>query len=450
MGLRCLLTSVNTTETPYPVYPLGLAHVAGSLIAHGHTVRQLDRLSNRDSYFQNLQEIIAELRPELIGISIRNLDLEDSAKPQSFLTTVKEVVDFIRLHSNAPIVLGGPAFSLLPEKILTLLQADYGIIGEGEKALPWLARQLQELNPPTEKLINIPPQNHPWQQVYYDKTISAYYTDIGGMMNLQTKRGCPYRCNYCSYPLLEGKKIRKKDPKQVAVEAIQLKEKYGAQYLFFTDSVFNDTEGHFLDICRALIEVKNSLPWTAYFRPADLDAATMELMKQSGLDAMEIGTDSGCDHTLAALQKSFTFDAAVRLNQMADRFHIPCAHFIMFGGPGEDKETLHQSLNNIEQLRPSVVFAFNGIRILPNTGIHTLAVHQGIIDKNDDLLEPKFYFSPAISQEEIDRELRHRWQNRPDRIYPGSDSIGLIKQFHAKGHVGPIWDKIIRKGLARV
>ncbi len=448
MGMRCLLIAVNTTDTPYPVYPLGMAHVAGALSSNGHLVKQLDKQSCKDDYFPKLQTLLTEFNPEMIGISIRNLDLEDSAHPQSFMAAVRESVVFIKKHCKAPIVLGGPAFSLLPEKILEYLDADYGIVGEGEHALPWLARQIIKNTPPVERIIYNLPKKHPWQQVEYDQKICSHYTKVGGMMNLQTKRGCPYKCNYCSYPLLEGKILRKRDPQEVAEQALRLKQKFGARYLFFTDSVFNDTENHYLDICEALVQKNVSLPWTAYFRPTDIKPESMKLMKLAGLDAMEIGTDSGCNETLSALDKNFIFEDAIKLNQCAVNHEIPCAHFIMFGGPGENQQTLQQSLTNLEKLKKSVVFAFNGIRILPKTGIHFLAIEQGIIDKDDDLLEPKFYFSPNIDSQKIDTELLRQWKNRPDRIYPSSDGIDLIQQFHKKGHAGPIWDKIIRMGLA--
>ena len=55
---------------------------------------------------------------------------------------------------------------------------------------------------------------------------------------------------------------------------------------------------------------------------------------------------------------------------MAAEYKIPCAHFIMFGGPGENLRTVQESLDNLDKLHSSVLMAFNGIRILPRTGIY--------------------------------------------------------------------------------
>ena len=449
MALRCLLTSVNAVRVPYPVYPLGMAHIGGALNNHGHIVKQLDLQAAGSEYLAALAASIKELQPELIGISIRNLDLEDSSTPCSFIGEVEPIIRFIRQHSKATVVLGGPAFSLLPKKILSLLGADYGIVGEGEEAIVRLAEALEAGKPPAERLLFSQPSDNPWQAVGYDQAIAPYYISHGGMLNVQTKRGCPFSCNYCSYPLLEGRKIRKRDPGDVADEVLRLRDEFKAGYIFFTDSVFNDSGGHYLEVCEALIRRGNTLPWMAYFRPSGIDDEAMALMKRAGLDAMEIGTDAGCDECLASLGKNFTFDEAVELNDLAAHHKIPCAHFLMFGGPGETRATLERSLKNIERLRPAVVFAFNGIRILPDTGLQKLAIEQGIIAPDDDLLEPRFYFSPEITAQEIDLRLKEAWHDQADRQYPSREMEDRIAQFHAKGYPGPIWDKIIRMGIGR-
>lgn len=444
--MRCLLIATNKVQTPYPVYPLALACLAGALTEAGHQVEQYDCLSEGEDARQGLARLIDAFDPELIGLSIRNLDSEDSTRPESFLRDAEAIMQWVRARTSAPVVLGGAAFSLMPERIMDLLEPDYGIVGEGEQLIVDLAHSLTSNSPPIERILRAPLAESPWKTLSFDRRISSYYLKRGGILNVQTKRGCPYRCAYCSYPLLEGRTLRTREPAAVVEDVRRLQRDYDARYIFFTDSVFNDPAGTYLQICEELIRTGNTLPWTAYFRPSRIKKEEMALLKRAGLDAMEVGTDCGCDATLQGLNKGFTFADAVYFNDLAAAFQIPCAHFIMFGAPGETGETVRKSLDNLERLQPAVVMAFNGIRILPQTAIHARAVADGIIAEDQDLLEPAYYFSPAADTAETDALIRKKWQNRPDRICPGAADTQRVAMFHRKGFTGPIWDKIIRMG----
>ena len=160
---------------------------------------------------------------------------------------------------------------------------------------------------------------------------------------------------------------------------------------------------------------------------------------------MELGTDAASDTTLAGLGKGFDFAEVIRANDLAVELRIPCAHFIIFGGPGEDSATLAQGIDNIARLKRSVVFAFSGIRVLPNTGMEARALADGVIKPGQSLIAPLFYFSPAITSEEIDSVLRREWKGRFDRIYPASVMEERIRHLHRRGHEGPMWDFLARQ-----
>ncbi|MHB8707497.1 MAG: cobalamin-dependent protein, partial [Desulfuromonadales bacterium] len=141
---RVLLISSNTNTTPYAVYPLGMATVAGALAARGHSVRQFDCLAAGDAAASLYREIEA-FRPEIVGISLRNIDDLDSCSDSSSwcLDKVRDLLVQIRGCCAAPVVVGGPAFSLMPARLLAYLGADYGIVGEGEAAFPTLVAALE-------------------------------------------------------------------------------------------------------------------------------------------------------------------------------------------------------------------------------------------------------------------------------------------------------------------
>lgn len=447
MSAKCLIISANKVVTPYPVYPLGAACLVGALRNNGHVADHFDILA--DGGIEKLEELLKSQKYDLIGVSIRNLDSVDSAAPNHYLEDVVETVTAIRKASDTPIVLGGPAFSIMPEQLLELLEADYGVVGEGEELLPWLAGELVQGRAPFDKLHYAKPAGALWQPSDLTKTTADFYLRHGGMLNVQTKRGCPHKCSYCSYPNIEGKELRFRDPEEVATEVNRLRDHFGAQYIFFADSYFNDHEGRFLEVAEALIRNKNSLPWCAFFRPDNLAKSELALLKKAGLAAIEMGTDAAADETLAGINKSFTFDQVVELhNQIVDA-DIACAHYVMFGGPEEDASTLSAGLRNLDYLKGSVVFAFAGIRILPGTGIYQRAIDENIIDKDTPLLKPLFYFSPKISKEKIISGIKSSFAGKIDRIYPCHEFENRIETLHQMGFVGPLWDFILKKQTRR-
>ncbi len=441
MGIKCLLVSTNQTVIPYPVYPLGTAHLAGALESAGHKAYLFDLMSHGG--IDKLGERIREISPDLIGISLRNVDTVDSTAPETFMADALETMEVIRRNTKAPVVVGGPAFSIFPEEFMGLLEADYGIVGEGEILFPHLADRVKQGELPERQIYRADFKEVPWRPVQYDRDAVSFYLRSGGMLNMQTKRGCPFQCNYCSYPCLEGRQLRYRDPEDVAEEVQRLSRDLGVKYIFFTDVVFNDPQGRYLEVAEALVRIGNKTPWCAFFRPKGLTRDSLELLKASGLAAMELGTDAASDTTLDGLRKGFTFDDVVKTNELAVSLKIPCAHFVVFGGPGENRKTVEEGLHNIEKLRSSVVFAFSGIRILPGTGIYSLAVREGVIQKDQSIFQPVFYFSSTISQEELDSLLRQAWSGRFDRIYPCSLLHDRISFLHKRGHLGPMWDALI-------
>ncbi len=443
MSLNCLLISINTVSTPYVVHPLGLAHIAGALQEKGHQVRQYDVLV--EDGLKNIEQVLADFNPGLIGISIRNIDTVDSADPQFFLKAALGTIEQIKKLTTAPIVLGGGAFTLFPNEIMTHLDADFGVVGEGEDAICELAEQIVKGEAPIKgSLLQGQPRfDANWSPVAYDNRITAYYGKRGGMLNIQTKRGCPFRCDYCSYPLLEGRKFRYRDPKEVVDEAERLIRDYDCKYLFFTDSVFNDHKERYLEISEELIRRENKTPWCAYFRPSHLTRDAMDIMKRSGLHAMEFGTDASSDTTLKGMHKAFRMEDVFQTHELVREFDIPSAHFVIFGGPEETPDTLDEGLKNLSRLEGAALFGFSGIRILPNAPIHKRAIDEGVVESEDDLLEPVFYFSPHLGRQEMEDKITETWKGDGTKVFPVSQSLNSIDEMHQLGYIGPLWDKLL-------
>ncbi len=142
-NMRVLLISANTEQINMPVLPLGLAYIAAALDEHGHRVKMLNLMLKTNTQ-KALHETIDKFKPEIIGISVRNIDDQNMENPKFLLETVMDVVANCRKYSDATIVLGGAGYSIFPQATLDFLKADIGIQGEGESAFITLLKKLQQ------------------------------------------------------------------------------------------------------------------------------------------------------------------------------------------------------------------------------------------------------------------------------------------------------------------
>lgn len=443
---RVFLISSNTATDPYAVYPLGMAVVSGALKGAGHQVQQYDFLAYGQS-LANLAEKIAAFSPDIIAISLRNIDNVDSFCGDDgwYLKEVRDLIRFVRGKIVVPIVVGGPALTILPEEIASYLGVDHAIIGEGERSLPQLVADLAA----GKKVPQVIQRNEPlpgdhFSPPLYDSELIAFYLEQSGMANLQTKRGCPHRCSYCSYPHLEGFEFRFRSPRLVVDELEKLKREHGVERVFFTDSVFNDPRKEYLKLVEEMLNRDLGMGWSGFFRPQNLDRKELALMKRSGLYALELGTDAASDQTLAGLDKRLTFADVLKVNQACLDEQLPAAHFVMFGGPDEDDASVAEGLNNMAQLGQSVVFAFSGIRILPDAPLYQRAIKDGVITADTPLLKPIYYFSPQLDREKMEEKIEASFAGNRNRIFPpskGTERLMVMKDF---GFRGLMWDRLVR------
>ncbi|HOT44634.1 MAG TPA: lipid biosynthesis B12-binding/radical SAM protein [Spirochaetota bacterium] len=448
--MKILLISANTVRVPYYVYPLGLDYVAGALEGR-HTVRVADiNLYNKTA---PIIDIIRDFGPDAIGLSLRNIDNTDVHDARGFIPKYRELIASIRSVSVAPVILGGSGFTIFPRLLMTELKADYGIIGEGER-LPLLLDAIEKgadasgipgvITGTGEEKIP-PPFDDTFRRSFIGGDIAQFYTARGGILNLQTKRGCSYNCIYCTYPHIEGSALRPIPAEEVAETAVTL-EAMGGKYFFITDSAFNCDYEHSAAVARSFKSRGVTIPWGAFLAPTKPPADYYRLLSDAGMTHAEFGTESLSDAMLASYRKPFNVRDAIASHRAAVDAGLYVAHYLLLGGPGETRETIEETLRNAEGLDRTVLFFFCGIRIYPHTRIYDIALSEGQISEGDNLLEPVFYQSRGISSDEILRVVGERARGR-ENWFVGSTSehtTRLVARMHRQGHTGPLWEHMIR------
>lgn len=447
--MRVLLISANQLQVPCPVFPLGLDYVAGALEAH-HEVSVVDLCGE-----SNLETVGLKIRsfdPGLVGISLRNIDNTEANDSRSFINDYQNLVDSVREASSAPIVLGGAGFTIFPERMLAMLGADYGIAGEGEQLVELVDRLELGRDPMGLPGVVVPGGSYvrqAWQGDYRRATPDlvplTHYLANSGILNLQTKRGCPYACIYCTYPGIEGRCLRRFSPKEVGRCARGLQDA-GARFLFITDATFNCDPAHNLAVARAMHDSGLTIPWGAFFAPIPMADGYFQELAEHGLTHVEFGTEALCDSVLAAYQKPFSVEQVGKAHQQAVDAGLWVAHYFMLGGPGESPATLQETLTNVQALNRSVCFFFCGVRVYPETPLSRLAEQEGQIEVDGDLLLPLFYRSAALGEVDLEEEVRRYARGRGDWIIGagGARTERLMQMMYARGHTGPLWEKLIQ------
>ena len=451
---RILLVNFNTYDQPYPVYPLGLAYIEGALRLDGHVTEVWDVVPPGEL----LEEAARRFKPDFIGLSMRNIDNAQSHNPRSFTRDLLDCVAKLRAVTPAPMILGGSGFSIFPEQIYELSGVEYGIVGEGESAVRDLLRVLRggggalggipglmfrDAGGATVSVPRITGGPGFSGEPYHDPTRLSAYAREGSPVGLQTQRGCPLKCCYCTYPMIEGRLSRFRAGDEVAEEMARMAAG-GARQVFFVDSVFNTDNRHVADVCEAILRAGVKIQWECFLRPRDgITRELLELMRRAGLHHIEFGSDSFSDSVLRSYGKSFDFGQIRSASELAHELKIRCTHFLIFGGPGETAATMEETIARAATLPDAVFFATIGMRIYPGTPLWRLAAERHPEDVDRDwLLEPQFHLEPPLTVDSIHDRLKQVRQGASNWAIgdPPPAFVETLAKLRRRGKAANMWE----------
>ncbi|HEX9294653.1 MAG TPA: cobalamin-dependent protein [Polyangiaceae bacterium] len=368
--MRVLLVSANREKLPSPVVPIGPLAVAAAL-RDAHEVRLLDLCFEEDPNAATARAV-EQFDPELVGVGLRNLHTNAYDGMEGLIAEYRELVGQLRRMTQAPIVLGGAAYSLQPETLLERLGGDYGVVGEGERAFRAVVDSVARGEKPqriTRALAassglvkkSLAQKDRTWATSDLDELplpardlVDPRYYEFDGTDNLQTKRGCAFACAYCDYPDLEGTKVRVRDPRAVAEEMVARSGIPGVTHMFFVDSVFNVPRSHAIAVCSEIAARGNPVPWVCYASPIALDDEVVAAMARAGCQGVEIGSDAGTPRMLAQLKKPFTLEQIEGARARFRAHGIHDCHTFVLGAFDETADEVKETLAFVDRLNPDV------------------------------------------------------------------------------------------------
>ncbi len=468
--MNILLVSTNRNRQPVPVMPFGACLVAQAAEKAGHSVRFLDCMFKLNP-LRALADELEEHPPDVIGISLRNIDNNDMLHPRVFYNEVVPCVQLIKKKLRVPVVLGGAAVALMPEQLMRHTGIDLAVVRNGEDAFPRLLAVLaagqdyEALDDIAHIEHGVFHQHRRGNSSYggeslvteFDKWLDLNtYRSWFSTVPFQTKRGCPYNCVYCTYHLSEGNEYRLCSPRSAAQAIIQLTER-GMTDIELVDSVFNSPYDHALSFCEEVARagVKARLQ-TLELNPAFLDDTLLAAMERAGFVGIGVTAESAADGVLAALGKGYTGSQVRSAAQAVGRHALPCFWMFLMGGPGETVESVRDTIRFAERyVRPQDSVFFNiGIRIYPGTKLESIARKEGVLSLHQsEMLAPVTYLTPDIDPGWIMEEVRAATKKHLNFIsleslrLPGIGMIFRAGRFFGMTH--PLWKYTValRRGL---
>jgi radical SAM superfamily enzyme YgiQ (UPF0313 family) len=442
-GARVLLVSTNRERQPYPVVPNGLACVASALDGVGHEVRFADLCFSRDPVAA-ATEAARTFEPDIIGVSVRNIDNSDAIALRHYTPEARSILEGLRrISPRAKVIAGGAAFGVAPEALFRDLGVDYAVAGDGERAsvalvdavaagipvgsLPGVVRDRDGVvvfTPPGEEadLDSLPPPAlHRWIDL-------ARYQRHGATVPIQTKRGCVYKCVYCTYRNVEGWGYRTRSPELVADEIEELNKKAKVRHFDFVDSTFNSPPGHALEVCEAIARRRLDVQLdTTNFTPAVAPNELLSAMRAAGFRSLGITAESASDTVLEKLEKGFNAAKVREVAERVEKHGLQTLWIFLVGGPGETAETVEETLDfarwRLE--RGDAVYVTVGLRIYPGTTLHRIAIAEGVVSAGSSLLDPAFYFSREVEFDQTVARLKRFAANHP-RFMFSADSRSVV------------------------
>jgi radical SAM superfamily enzyme YgiQ (UPF0313 family) len=371
------------------------------------------------------REAARTFRPDVIGVSVRNIDNSDLVALQHYTPEAAAVLRTLRAAApGARVLAGGAAFGVAPAQLLDALDLEYAVAGDGERAtvalvealaagrapddIPGLVRRTGEgavMTPPGGEaaLDTLPPARmHRWVNL-------AAYERRGGSVPVQTKRGCVFRCIYCTYLNVEGWGYRLRTPELVVDEMEELHRAAGITHFEFVDSTFNAPPRHAAEICEAIVRRRLRVQLdTTNFTPANAPDYLLAAMRRAGFRWLGITAESASDAVLERLQKGFDVARVRAVAEDVERAGIGVLWIFLVGGPGETPATLEETLRFAAWRlgRGDAVYLTVGLRIYPGTTLQRIAVAEGVVAQEDPLLVPTFYWSPTLDLERTIARLR--------------------------------------------
>ncbi|MBW2659856.1 MAG: radical SAM protein [Deltaproteobacteria bacterium] len=357
---------IENIEVP----PIGLHYLGALLKEQGHEVELLNWYDIKNKPYI-IQEALLTLKPELIGFSIFHGNRWGGIQLSKI---------FKEHFPNVPIVFGGIGATFLDDHLLRHFPwIDIIVRGEGEITFPALIHRIEEqksfddLPGLTLRLGNTIQKNKDAERIEDLDSLpmpAAHYT----FHHLAISRGCPGKCTFCGSPKFWGHKVRFHSA-DYFVDQLEILYKKGHRFFHFSDDTFTLRKKLVLEICALIAGRKLGITWTAISRVDCIDHEMLRAMRMAGCIQISFGVESGSESIRVELNKKFSEEQIHRTFALTVSYGILARAYIIYGCPGENPETVKDTIRLLRDIRPLVTI-FYVLSVFPGTFLYDLFKSQ--------------------------------------------------------------------------
>jgi len=384
--------------------PLGIAYLASSLRAAGHTAEIRDL---HDFTWLQVSKLLRALAPDVVGITCFTMNRANALRLASLVK--KELPASV-------VIMGGPHATFFPEHILQNPAVDIVALGQGEETLVEVIaalqgngdlRQIQGLvfrkgeelvrtearqQFPALDSLPFPAYDAFDLDEYKSLEIPPQYLELTGT-HMLTSRGCPFHCHFCSVHDYFGSRWHARSPENVLDEVQMLMETRAVEHIYFSDDIFSLDQKRVITLCKMMLDRGLRLPWMAETRVDCVSGEMLAWMRKAGCYRIYYGVESGSPRILKAMNKGFSVEQIRQAFEMTHAAGMQPCCFLMVGNPGESPETIRETIDLIHTIKPARPPIIGINCLFPGTEHYTLAQRQGIISDEywiSDLPPPLF------------------------------------------------------------
>ncbi|MDD5020179.1 MAG: radical SAM protein [Candidatus Omnitrophica bacterium] len=411
-------------------FPLGIACLASYLKREGLDVR----IYHEPAFSaRGLMKILKDYRPDIVGLSC------DSANADICFELSRSIK---AADHRILVVLGGIHATYFHRQILEHIPTvDVVVRDEGEETLAEIISYLSRKKAPnqlakikgvtcrTGRVIFAAP-DRPFVKDMDELPFLAYeLLDMAKILPhshnfadwwpIHSGRGCCYDCKFCASVGQWKRTLRTMSPRRVMDEIDYCRQQYHIQRCFFYELTFSINKPRVLQLCRLM--KNNGIKWGCRTRVDDVNPAILKEMRRAGCERIVYGVESFSDRMLKLMGKTYTAAAAAKALNESHSTGIQSYFQVMLGFPGENEETLRETVEAIREIPKGIICnAVNIFQLHPGSPMYALTKKLGMIDdeawfkgfKMEDFIRiyypAEFIKKITRARDEIKKITRHK------------------------------------------